>query len=212
MKFDAREPKRRSAEAMNVTSRTPLAVVLAGPNGAGKSTCAPYLLKRALAVHDFVNADTIAQGLSAYRPETAAVTAGRVMLERLRTLAGLHRDFGFETTLSGRLHARWLREHQAAGYRTHLIFLSLPSADLAVARVADRVRRGGHHVPDAVVRRRFAAGVKNLFSVYMAAVDAWTIYDNADIVSPHLVASKSVGKTLLIADEEAWRSLKERQS
>jgi predicted ABC-type ATPase len=197
---------------MNVTSRTPLAVVLAGPNGAGKSTCAPYLLKRALAVHDFVNADTIAQGLSAYRPETAAVTAGRVMLERLRTLAGLHRDFGFETTLSGRLHARWLREHQAAGYRTHLIFLSLPSADLAVARVADRVRRGGHHVPDTVVRRRFVAGLKNLFAVYMPAVDAWNVYDNADVVSPRLIASRAFGASIVVADAEVWKHLKELQS
>ena len=197
---------------MNVTSRTPLAVVLAGPNGAGKSTCAPYLLKRVLAVHDFVNADTIAQGLSAYRPETAAVTAGRVMLERLRTLAGHHRDFGFETTLSGRLHARWLRQHQAAGYRTHLIFLSLPSADLAIARVADRVRRGGHNVPDALVRRRFVAGLKNLFTVYLHAVDAWTIYDNADVFSPRLVASQALAGSRVVADLEAWKSLKELQA
>jgi predicted ABC-type ATPase len=195
-----------------VTSRTPLAVALAGPNGAGKSTCVPYLLKRALAVHDFVNADTIAEGLSAYRPETAAITAGRVMLERLRTLAGLHRDFGFETTLSGRAHARSLREHQAAGYRTHLIFLSLPSADLAVARVADRVRRGGHHVPDAVVRRRFVAGLRNLFSVYMHAVDAWTVFDNADVVSPRLIASRAFGASTVVVDVEAWNFLKELQA
>jgi predicted ABC-type ATPase len=190
----------------------PLAVVLAGPNGAGKSTTAPYLLKDALAVDEFVNADTIAQGLSAYRPEAAAVTAGKVMLERLRTLADLRRDFAFETTLSGRSHARWLRELQAAGYRTHLIFLSLPSADLAVARVADRVRRGGHHVPDDVVRRRFGAGLKNLFSVYMDAVDAWAIYDNADVESPRLIASRAVGSSPAIADENAWGSLKEQQS
>ena len=203
---------RSSAEEMNVTSGTPLAVVLAGPNGAGKSTCAPYLLKRALAVHDFVNADTIAQGLSAYRPETAAVTAGRVMLERLRTLTGLRRDFGFETTLSGGLHARWLRQHQAAGYRTHLIFLSLPSADLAIARVADRVRRGGHHVPDGVVRRRFVAGLRNLFSVYMPAVDAWNVYDNADVMSPRLIASRAFGASAVVADAEAWKLLKEVQS
>jgi len=195
-----------------VTSRTPLAVVLAGPNGAGKSTCAPYLLKRALAVHDFVNADTIAQGLSAYRPETAAVTAGRVMLKRLRTLAGLRRDFGFETTLSGGSHARWLRQHQAAGYRTHLIFLSLPSADLAIARVADRVRRGGHQVPDAAVRRRFVAGLRNLFSVYIPAVDAWNVYDNADVVSPRLIASRAFGASAVVADAEAWKSLEELQS
>lgn len=195
-----------------MTGHVPLVVVLAGPNGAGKSTTAPYLLKDALAVEEFVNADTIAQGLSAYRPDAAAVTAGKVMLERLRALASMRRDFAFETTLSGRSHARWLRELQASGYRTHLIFLSLPSADLAVARVADRVRRGGHRVPDAVVRRRFVAGLRNLFSVYMHAVDAWTIYDNADVVSPRLIASRAVGASVAIADADAWNTLKEPQS
>ena len=193
-------------------AHVPLVVVLAGPNGAGKSTSAPYLLKDALAVDEFVNADTIAQGLSAYRPDAAALTAGRVMLERLRALANLSRDFAFETTLSGRSHARWVRELQRAGYRTHLIFLSLPSADLAIARVADRVRRGGHHVPEAVVRRRFVAGLRNLFSVYMPAVDAWTIYDNADVVSPRLVASRAFGADTIVADAEAWESLKELQA
>jgi predicted ABC-type ATPase len=189
-----------------------LAVVLAGPNGAGKSTTAPYLLKDALAVHEFVNADTIAQGLSAYRPEAAAITAGRVMLERLRTLSSMRRDFAFETTLSGRSHVRWLRDLRASGYRTHLVFLALPSADLAIARVADRVRRGGHHVPDVVVRRRFIAGLRNLFSVYMDAVDSWTIYDNADVVSPRLVASRAVGGSVIVADVDAWNVLKELHS
>jgi predicted ABC-type ATPase len=193
-------------------AHVPLVVVLAGPNGAGKSTSAPYLLKDALAVDEFVNADTIAQGLSAYRPDAAAVTAGKVMVERLRALANLRRDFAFETTLSGRSHGRWVRELQRAGYRTHLIFLSLPSADLAIARVADRVRRGGHHVPEAVVRRRFVAGLRNLFSVYMPAVDAWTIYDNADVVSPRLVASRGFGADTIVADAEAWESLKELQA
>jgi predicted ABC-type ATPase len=195
-----------------MTSYTPLVVVLAGPNGAGKSTSAPYVLKEALAVDQFVNADTIAQGLSAYRPDTVAVAAGRVMLERLRVLASLRRDFAFETTLSGRSYARWLLELQPAGFRTHLMFLSLPSADLAVARVTDRVRRGGHHVPDSVVRRRFVAGLRNLFSVYMDSVDAWTIYDNADVVSPRLVASRAVGGAVSIADGEAWKALEELQS
>jgi predicted ABC-type ATPase len=108
--------------------------------------------------------------------------------------------------------SRWLRELQGAGYRTHLIFLSLPSAGLAVARVADRVRRGGHNVPDAVIRKRFVAGLRNLFSVYMHAVDAWTIYDNADVVSPRLVASQAVGASAVVADPEAWKSLKELQA
>ena len=103
-----------------MTSPTPLVVMLAGPNGAGKSTSAPYLLKDALAVEEFVNADTIAQGLSAYRPETTAVAAGRVMLERLHVLAKARRDFAFETTLAGRSYERWLRALRATGYRAHL--------------------------------------------------------------------------------------------
>lgn len=130
----------------------PLVVVLAGPNGAGKSTSAAHLLRGALAVDEFVNADTIAQGLSAYRPESAAVTAGCVMLDRLRLIARERRDFAFETTLAGRGHARWLQDLRAAGYRAHLIFLALSAAELAVARVAERVRQGGHDVPEVVVR------------------------------------------------------------
>jgi len=156
-------------------TRTPIVVVLGGPNGAGKSTTAARLLRGALSVNEFVNADTIAQGLSAYRPESAAIAAGRVMLARLRYLARIREDFAFETTLSGRGHARWLESLRAAGYRVHLTFLWLPSPDLAVARVAERVRRGGHDVPEPVIRRRFAAGLRNLVTCYLDLVDSWQV-------------------------------------
>jgi len=189
--------------------RTPLVVVPAGPNGAGKSTSAARLLRGALAVDEFVNADTIAQGLSAYRPEAAAVTAGRVMLERLRFLARERRDFAFETTLAGRGHARWLRERRSSGYRAHLIFLSLPDPDLAVARVAERVSQGGHHVPEDVVRRRFRAGLKNLLACYPGAVDSWQVYDNAELAGPRLIASRAAGMPPAIVDPSAWDNLKE---
>lgn len=194
-----------------MATRTPLVVVLAGPNGAGKSTSAARLLREALAVEEFVNADTIALGLSAYRPEAAAVAAGRVMLERLRFLARARRDFAFETTLAGRGHARWLGDLRAAGYRAHLIFLSLPDPDLAVARVAERVRQGGHHVPEDVVRRRFAAGLTNLLSLYSGLVDSWQVYDNADLAGPRLIASRAAGMKAVIADPNAWENLKEKQ-
>ncbi len=187
--------------------RTPLVVALAGPNGAGKSTSAPHLIRGALAVDEFVNADTIAQGLSAYRPEAAAVAAGRVMLDRLRFLAREHRDFAFETTLAGRGHARWLHELRSTGYRAHLVFLSRPDPDLAIARVAARVARGGHRVPANVVRRRFAAGLKNLFTVYQSAVDSWQVYDNAGLASPRLIASGRAGTPVVIADASAWDNL-----
>jgi predicted ABC-type ATPase len=187
----------------------PLAVVLAGPNGAGKSTSAARLLRGVLAVDEFVNADTIAQGLSAYRPESAAVTAGRVMLDRLRFLARERRDFAFETTLAGRGHARWLQDLRADGYRAHLIFLALPAADLAVARVAERVRQGGHDVPEAVVRRRFVAGLRNFFDVYRSIVDGWHMYDNSTVMGPRLIAHRGPGASTNMADQVTWHRLEE---
>jgi predicted ABC-type ATPase len=189
--------------------RAPVVVLLAGPNGAGKSTSATSLLKGALAVEEFVNADVIAQGLSAYRPETAALTAGRVMLERLRFLAATGRDFAFETTLAGRGHGLWLNELRSDGYRSQLIFLSLPSADLAVARVAERVRQGGHDVPEPIIRRRFSSGLRNLLSLYMHAVDGWQVYDNSEMTGPRLIASQVPGHEPVIADASAWRHLAE---
>lgn len=193
-------------------ARRPLVIVLAGPNGAGKSTSAAHLLRGAFAVEEFVNADTIAQGLSAFRPEAAAVAAGRIMLGRLRFLASERRDFAFETTLSGRGHARWISLLRAAGYRAHLIFLALPSADLAVARVAERVRRGGHDVPEEVVRRRFVSGLRKLFETYSDAVDAWQVYDNADFAGPRLIASGFSGQAPQVANAAAWAHLKELSS
>jgi predicted ABC-type ATPase len=129
----------------------PKVVVIAGPNGAGKSTAAPAVLRDALLVNEFVNADTIAAGLSAFCPEAVAVTAGRVMLERIRKLARDRQDFAFETTLASRTFAPWLRKLQSQGYRFHLVYLWLPTVELAVARVAERVRRGGHAVAEGIV-------------------------------------------------------------
>jgi predicted ABC-type ATPase len=186
-------------------------VVLSGPNGAGKSTAAAHLLRGMLSVEEFVNADTIALGLSAYRPEAVAIAAGRVMLERIRFLASERRDFAFETTLSGRGHARWLRHLRSTGYRTHLSFLSLPGPDLAVARVADRVRLGGHDVPEAIVRRRFTAGLENLFDLYLPIVDGWQIYDNSQVGGPRLIASRIAGHPPTVDDPIAWKHLREHQ-
>jgi predicted ABC-type ATPase len=185
---------------------SPLLVVLAGPNGAGKSTSAAHLLRGALAVDEFVNADTIAQGLSAYRPETAAVAAGRAMLDRLRFLARNRRDFAFETTLAGRGHARWLQGLRGTGYRVHLILLALPDVDLAVARVGERVRRGGHDIPAPVIRRRFVSGLRNFFAVYRHVVDGWQVYDNSGITGPRPIAH-GIGAAVTIVDHIAWDRL-----
>jgi len=114
---------------------SPLVIAIAGPNGAGKSTTAPSLLRDALRVSEFVNADAIAGGLSAFRPESVAIPAGRVMLERMRQLAKARADFAFETMLASRSIAPWLTRLKRGGYQVHILFLWLESADPAVNRV-----------------------------------------------------------------------------
>jgi predicted ABC-type ATPase len=186
---------------------TPTIVVIAGPNGAGKSTTAPRLLRGPLAVSEFVNADVIAQGLSAFRPESVAMAAGRAMLLRLRELAKGRSSFAFETTLASRTFAPWLKRLQADGYLVHLLFLALQSADLAVARVAERVRKGGHDVPEAVIRRRYQLGLENLGTLYQPFVDSWQVLDNGDIAGPRLLAKGDKGGRTLIFDADSWQNL-----
>lgn len=192
-------------------AHSPIVVVIAGPNGAGKSTTAPRLLWQTLEVDEFVNADPIAQGLSGLRPDSVALAAGRVMLGRLKELAAARRSFAFETTLASRSFAPWLESLRASGYRVHLSFLSLPNADLAVARVAERVRMGGHDVPEAVVRRRFVAGLRNFFALYQGIADRWQMFDNSAPGGPRPIASGGEGESPEILEPAAWRHLLEIQ-
>ena len=194
-----------------MAERAPVVVVIAGPNGAGKTTTAPRLLQDALTVVEFVNADPIAAGLSAFRPRSVAIAAGRVMVARMRALARARRDFAFETTLASRSFAPWLTSLRASGYRVHVAFLSLSGPDLAVARVTERVRRGGHDVPEAVVRRRFVTGLKNLFALYLALADTWQVFDNSAAEAPRLIATGRAGEPPAIVDAEAWTRLEEGQ-
>jgi len=162
-------------------------VMIAGPNGAGKTTFARSFLPAEAQCPRFINADLIAAGLSPFAPEAAAVRAGRLMLEEIRLSVAQGESFALETTLSGLSYLRHIRAWQAQGYHVSLFFLALPSVDLALARVAERVKQGGHNIPPEVVRRRFAAGRVNFESKYQQAVDAWALYDNAGM-APVLLA------------------------
>ncbi|MDR1936077.1 MAG: zeta toxin family protein [Candidatus Accumulibacter sp.] len=153
-------------------------IIIAGPNGAGKTTFARSFLPVEAQCIRFINADLIAAGLSPFAPETVAIKAGRLMLEEMERCAQRNESFAFETTLSGLGYLRHIRQWQAQGYRVSLYFLTLPSAEAAIARVAERVRQGGHDIPQAVIRRRFVAGWRNFQEYYRAVVDDWTLYDN----------------------------------
>lgn len=154
-------------------------IIIAGPNGAGKTTFARSFLPKEAQCPRFINADLIAAGLSPFAPEAAAIRAGRLMLQEIIASVNRGESFAFETTLSGLSYLRHIRQWRGEGYHVSLFFLSLPNADTAIARVAERVRQGGHDVPEPVIRRRFAAGLKNLEQVYKSAVNTWAVYDNA---------------------------------
>lgn len=190
-------------------NKTPHVVIIAGPNGAGKTSSAPFLLADALQIDHFVNADTIATGLSAFAPEKAAIQAGKAMLEYLKHLANNNENFAFETTLASRTFAPWIASLKATnGYLFHLTFLVLKAPDLAVLRVGERVKMGGHSVPEETIRRRFKAGLKNFFNLYLPIADSWQMYDNSDVGKPTLIASNK-NNSLLINRQEDWANLVE---
>ena len=161
------------------TVRSPRCIIIAGPNGAGKTTFAREFLLRETGVIHFVNADLIAGGLSPLRPELAARQAGRLVLTELIRLAKAREDFAFESTLSGRTYLRLLNRWKAAGYRIEVVFLSLPSVQLALHRIATRVRQGGHDVSRADVLRRFDRCWHNFHALYRPLADTWSVYDNS---------------------------------
>ena len=156
----------------------PRIVIIAGPNGAGKTTFAREYLPHEAGLRDFINADLLAQGISPFAPEQAALAAGKMMLRMIREKVRQRESFAFETTLSGLNYARHIPRWRNAGYHVKLIFLRLPSVKIALHRVQMRIRQGGHAVATGVVRRRFKAGLRNFFDVYSKLVDSWRLYDN----------------------------------
>lgn len=190
-------------------SRTPRVAIISGPNGAGKSTVAPLLLEALFGIKFYVNADTIAQGLAGREPEAAALAAGRVMLKRLKELANERADFAFETTLASKSFAPFIRTLE--GYESTLLFLYLRTPELAVQRVAERVRAGGHLVSRNVTKRRYTAGLHNLFKLYMPVVDSWAIWDASFAGKTGLIAERnktfSGDTTLKIENPLLWQHL-----
>ncbi len=188
----------------------PHVIVIAGANGAGKSTVAPALLRDKLGISEFVNADTLAQGLSAFAPETVAISAGKIMLRRIDELTKADADFAFETTLSTRSFLPRLSKMRDSGYEFSLFFLWLAGTDLAVRRVAERVRQGGHDIPKATIERRYEKGLRNFFTLYQPIADSWYFYENSDEENLRLIAKGEPSKIEEVFQEKVWQNLKRK--
>ena len=181
--------------------------IIAGCNGAGKTTASYTILPEIFQCKEFVNADEIARGLSPFNPESVAIEAGRLMLSRIEELLRRGESFSIETTLATKSYVNLVHRAQKAGYRVHLIFFWLESPELAMQRVAERVRNGGHGIPTATIKRRYVAGIRNLFQLYMGEVDYWSCFDNSK--SPRLlIGSGGKGSKAMIANELLLEKMK----
>jgi predicted ABC-type ATPase len=155
-------------------------IIIAGPNGAGKTTFARTFLPLEADCPRFINADLIAAGISPFSPQTAAIRAGRLMLSEIADCVKRGENFSFETTLSGLAYLGHIRDWRSQGYHVKLFFLTLPYVEMAIERVAERVKQGGHNIPEAVIKRRFISGWYNFKTHYNNAVDSWTCYDSSE--------------------------------
>ena len=154
--------------------------IISGCNGAGKTTASYTVLPEILDCKEFVNADEIARGLSPFNPESVAIEAGRLMLSRIEDLLERDESFSIETTLATKSYINLVHRAQAKGYTVRLLFFWLNSPELALQRIAERVSKGGHNIPEPIARRRYVAGIKNLFNLFIPVVDYWAIFDNSE--------------------------------
>ena len=174
--------------------------IISGCNGAGKTTASYTVLPEVLDCREFVNADEIARGLSPFNPESVAIEAGRLMLSRIDELLERDESFSIETTLATKSYINLVRRAQAQGYNVRLLFFWLNSPGLAVQRVAERVAKGGHNIPTDVIKRRYVAGISNLFRLFMSEVDYWEIYDNSEYPAVQIATGGKNEKTEIIIE------------
>jgi len=178
----------------------PKLYIIAGPNGAGKTTASSEILSE-MKCKEFVNADSIASGLSAFNYDEVAFQAGRIMLGRIKALAAKQIDFAFETTLSSRSFLPFIRDCRKIGYETILFYFYIHSVEVSIKRVAGRVEKGGHDIPRETIRRRFPRSLHNLINLYLPSVDKWIIFDNTFEV-PSIIAENK-----RIFDKDNWSKI-----
>ena len=181
--------------------------IISGCNGAGKTTASYTVLPEILDCREFVNADEIARGLSPFNSESMAIEAGRLMLKRIEELLEKEETFSIETTLATKSYINLVRRAQVKGYSVKVLFFWLNSPELALQRVAERVAKGGHNIPEPVIRRRYVAGIRNFFRLFMSEVDYWDIYDNSGYPAIQ-VASGGKDEETIIKEDSVFIKMK----
>lgn len=186
-------------------------LMIAGPNGAGKTTMSLELIRSCSMLYEFINADEIARGLAPKHPESVALSASKLMIKRLKELLNAGQSFAFETTAAGTNYIKHLKSAKIKGYQVSLTFLWLSRPQEAIKRVAQRVKQGGHFVPEQSIVRRYHAGIKNFIKHYLPLADEALIIDNSSQgqASNRVIARKNTNKAINILDQTIWKKIEE---
>ena len=182
--------------------------IISGPNGAGKTTASYSVLPKILHCKEFVNADEIARGLSPFNPESVAIEAGRRMLNRIKELLSRNESFSIETTLATRSYFRLIEKAHQQGYEVTLLYFWLKSPEQAIERVAERVSKGGHNIPQDIIVRRYYEGINNLFKIYMPIVDTWVLVNNSE-TPRNIVASGGKNQATTVRNSVLFKKIEE---
>ena len=180
--------------------------IIAGCYGAGKTTASYIILPEILDCKEFVNADEIAKGISPFQPEKVGIEAGRLMLKRINKMLESGENFAFETTLSTKSYIQFIKKARLLDYQVTCLFFWLDSEELAISRVETRVKEGGHHIPEDVIRRRYKSGLKNFFNLFLDKVDNWLFINNSG--DAYEVIAEGALNDETINNIEQWELLK----
>ncbi|MGN0201825.1 MAG: zeta toxin family protein [Candidatus Cryptobacteroides sp.] len=189
----------------------PQMYIISGCNGSGKTTASYALLPQLLECRQFVNSDEFAKSLSPFSPQSASISASRLMLRKIRYLLERRENFCIETTLATRSLKRIIDEAHDAGYKVTVFYMWITSPDLAVERVKARVAAGGHHIEEETIRRRYYVGLHYLFREYMPICDRWILADNT-VIPFKIVAERSNDSGLAVWDPDTFSKIKAMHS
>lgn len=187
-----------------MTSADPFLWVLAGPNGAGKTTYYQRKIEPVLKV-EFVNADLIARAKWGDEAEARAYDAADLARDKRVQLIRERHSFVAETVFSHPSKIDLLREAKENGYVVWLTFIHLESSDLAVARVRDRVKHGGHGVPVEKIRGRYER-LREIVKAAIPLADKTFVVDNSYVgrAFRDVLVFERGGPVYRAADLPAW--------
>lgn len=173
--------------------------IIAGANGSGKSTLAKVLLKEKQL--KFLNADEIAKEISPNAINSVPISAGKIYFRRLSEYFKNEYSFAVESTLSGNNIIRIIEKAKNLDYKIILVYSFLPNCATCIGRVKQRVKNGGHNVPEEDIIRRYYKSITKFWNEYRFIVDEWTLFYNGYNYAPVIVSLGEKDKIEIINEE-----------